>query len=126
MLSRTCVALLATTLLATPVAARDKTLYIGAEAGVLWASDTDIDLVRDDPLTDLDNFLELDHKLGYDFGVIFGYDAGIVRAELDLSYKRASHDEYEFDDGEFAATLDADGKHPLRRDHDQPPARRRR
>ena len=65
----------------------------------IWASDIDIDLdPTDDPMVDLDNFFEIDHKMGYDVGVIFGYDAGIVRAELDLSYKRATHDEYEFDD----------------------------
>ena len=88
-------ALLATTLLATPAMARDKTLYIGAEAGITWGTDTDIDAenIDDDDITELDNFVEIDHKMGYDVGLIFGYDAGIVRAELDLSYKHVGIDE---------------------------------
>ena len=96
MLLRSCAALLAATVLtATPALARDKTLYLGIEAGPSWASELDLDVEIDD--TDFD-FLEVDHKMGYDVGVIFGYDAGIVRAELDLSYKRWSHDEYTIED----------------------------
>ncbi|HEY0629119.1 MAG TPA: outer membrane beta-barrel protein, partial [Sphingomicrobium sp.] len=96
MLRRTCAALLAATVLtATPALARDKTLYLGVEAGPMWASDVDMDL--DTATSDFDDFLELDHKLGYDIGVIFGYDGGMVRAELDLSYKRAGHDEVTVD-----------------------------
>ena len=74
MLRRTCVALLASTLLATPAVARDKTLYLGVEAGPMWSGETDIDI--DIQGTERD-FLEIDHKLGYDVGLIFGYDAGI-------------------------------------------------
>src|SRR4051794_13598098 len=43
MLKRTCVALLATTLIAMPAMARDKTLYLGVEAGPMWAGDLDMD-----------------------------------------------------------------------------------
>jgi OOP family OmpA-OmpF porin len=93
-------ALLATTLLATPALARDKTLYLGAEAGIAWGTDTDIDAenVRvpgsgAPVFVDLDNFVEIDHKMGYDVGLIFGYDAGLVRAELDLSHKHIGIDE---------------------------------
>jgi OmpA-OmpF porin, OOP family len=96
MTSRTCLALLATTLLATPAAARDKTLYLGVELGAAWGSDSDVDaegILLDDELVDVDNFLEIDHKMGYDAGLIFGYDAGIIRAELDLSYRNVSQDE---------------------------------
>ena len=46
--------------------------------------------------------------MGYDVGVIFGYDAGIVRAELDLSYKRWSHDEYALED-DGVTVIDGDG-----------------
>ncbi|HXG81152.1 MAG TPA: outer membrane beta-barrel protein, partial [Sphingomicrobium sp.] len=94
--------MLATTLLATPAMARDKSLYLGVEAGPSWASDLDLD--ADIQGTERD-FLEVDHKLGYDVGLIFGYDGGMVRAELDLSYKRWSHDEY--DDG--VTVIDGDG-----------------
>ncbi|HEU0311433.1 MAG TPA: outer membrane beta-barrel protein, partial [Sphingomicrobium sp.] len=109
-------ALLATSLLATPALARDKTLYMGVEAGIAWGTDTDIDAenIPDDDFPALDNFIELDHKMGYDVGLIFGYDAGIVRAELDLSYKNVSHDEanFIFPDGEggtVSGTVDTDG-----------------
>ncbi|MDV3256661.1 MAG: porin family protein, partial [Sphingomonas sp.] len=98
--------MLATTLVAAPAMARDKTLYLGVEAGPMWASDLDINV--DTPEGEFD-FFELDHKMGYDVGVIFGYDAGIVRAELDLSYKRASHDELVFDGEEGTFAEDADG-----------------
>ena len=94
MLRRTCVAaLLASAMAATPAVARDRTLYLGVEAGPMWANDVDVDIDTTEGEFD---FFDLDHKLGYDIGVIFGYDAGIVRAELDLSYKRASHDELDF------------------------------
>lgn len=96
MLKRTCLALLATSLLATPALARDKTLYLGVEAGALWAKDINFDLVPD-PLFDgdeVDDFFSVDHKMGYDLAAIFGYDGGLVRAELELGYKRAGHDEY--------------------------------
>ena len=110
MLLRSCAALLAATVLtATPALGRDKTLYLGIEAGPSWASDLNTDIVFDDDGDEIEeDFLNIDHKMGYDVGVIFGYDAGIVRAELDLSYKRWSHNEYElFDDG--VTVLDGDG-----------------
>ncbi|MFL6749560.1 MAG: outer membrane protein, partial [Sphingomicrobium sp.] len=118
MLRATCAALLATTLLATPAMARDKTLYLGAELGVAWGTDTDIDAdnVRDggQATVDLDNFLQLDHKMGYDVGLIFGYDAGIVRAELDLSHRHIGIDsvDFIFPDGEGGTdtgSVDIDG-----------------
>ncbi len=67
MISRTCLALLATSLLATPAVARDKTLYLGVELGAAWASDSDLDAegdLLDDELFDIDNFVEIDHKMG--------------------------------------------------------------
>ena len=97
--------LAATVLAATPAMARDKTLYLGIEAGPSWASELDLDLEIDDTETD---FLEVDHKMGYDVGLIFGYDAGFVRAELDLSYKRWSHDEYSLED-DGVTVIDGDG-----------------
>jgi opacity protein-like surface antigen len=107
MLRRTCAAaLLASAMVATPAIARDKTLYLGVEAGPMWANDVEIDIDSTEGQFD---FFDLDHKLGYDAGVIFGYDAGLVRAELDLSYKRASHDEMDFSNCEGGCTVDADG-----------------
>src|SRR4029434_5184453 len=61
-----------------------------------------------------DNFVEIDHKMGYDVGVIFGYDAGIVRAELDLSHRHIGIDQidFAFPDGEGGVdtgSVDVDG-----------------
>src|SRR5512138_515832 len=107
MLRRTCAtALLASAMIATPAMARDKTLYLGVEAGPMWANDMDIDIDTTEGEFD---FFGLEHKLGYDAGVIFGYDAGLVRAELDLSYKRASHDKFTFDCEGSECSADADG-----------------
>jgi len=119
MLRRTCAAaLLASAMIASPAMARDKTLYLGIEAGPMWAKNIHFDLV-DDPLFDtgrVEDFLVVDHKLGYDVAAIFGYDAGIVRAELEAGYKRAGHDEYdirlpdlELDEWSAPVTTDGDG-----------------
>src|SRR4029453_2724107 len=109
MLRRTCAAaMLASAMIASPAVARDRTLFSSVELGPMWANDMDVDIDSTEGEFD---FFELDHKMGYDVGVIFGYDAGIVRAELDLSYKRASHDEYDFGDSCEGSdcTEDADG-----------------
>jgi OOP family OmpA-OmpF porin len=79
MLSRTCLALLATTLIASPAVARDKTLYLGVEGGLAWASDTDLDANNvptgvGNATVDINNFLTIDHKMRYHVGLIFGYD----------------------------------------------------
>ena len=59
MIKRTCLALLASSMIATPALARDKTLYLGIEGGLLWAKDVDLDL-KDPQSTDRDveDFLE--------------------------------------------------------------------
>jgi len=43
MIKRTCLALLASSMIATPALARDKTLYLGIEGGLLWAKDVDLE-----------------------------------------------------------------------------------
>ena len=117
MIKRTCLALLAGSMIATPALARDKTLYLGIEGGVLWAKDVNLDLRTDSAqIGNQDDFVVIDHKMGYDVDAIFGYDGGMVRAELELGLKRASHDEYDFNfdppgDGEILdETIDADGR----------------
>ncbi len=110
MLLRSCAALLAATVLtATPAVGRDKTLYVGIEAGPSWASNLNTDIVFRDEEDLEEDFINIDHKMGYDVGVIFGYDAGIVRAELDLSYKRWAHDEYDLFGQDGETTIDGDG-----------------
>ena len=105
MIKRTCLLLLASSLLASPAVARDRSLYLGIEGGLLWAKDTKFDLRGPQRV---DNALVIDHKMGYDIDALFGYDAGYVRAELELGYKRASHDKYDVR-GDGSATIDADG-----------------
>ncbi len=92
MMKRSCLLLLASSMLATPAVARDKSLYVGVEGGLMWAKDVDLDLIFDDD-DRINDILSIDHKMGYDLDALFGYDAGMVRAELELGYKRASFDE---------------------------------
>ena len=106
MIKRTCLLLLASSLLASPAVARDRSLYLGIEGGLLWAKDLDLDLRTPNGTDNV--FLSIDHTMGYDVDALFGYDAGYVRAELELGYKRASHDGYTLrSEGTF--TEDGDG-----------------
>ena len=88
--------------LATPAVARDNSGYFGIEVGGLWASDTDVEV------DDVD-LIDIDYKLGVDGDLIAGYDFGMIRAEAELGYKRAEHDEYQITD-EGTETFDADGR----------------
>src|ERR1700754_1737313 len=106
---------------ATPAAARDGSLYLGAEAGLLIPRDSNVD--RRFPGTEWVDFLTIDHKLGFDGDVIGGYDFGFFRLEGEDAYKRAKHKHYEIDErapGPFpgggsqlvvpGAEIDADGR----------------
>ena len=83
---------LASTALATPAVARDDSAYVGLEGGVLWVEDMDVDF-RDETGFELADAFTLRHKAGFDIGLIAGYDFGMIRAELELAYKRASLNE---------------------------------
>ena len=93
---------LASTALATPAVARDHSIYVGLEGGVMW--------VEDSPFNITDNRTNpqynIDHKTGYDIDAIAGYDFGAVRVEAELGYKHASIDAVNTLDTVFAA----DGK----------------
>ena len=94
--------------IAAPAMARDNTPYLGIEAGALFARDLDFDYF--DGETSYNNFLVIDHKTGTDLDIVGGYDFGFIRAELELSRKRARHDQYVFDDFEGGTdTTDGDG-----------------
>src|SRR5678816_2840352 len=84
--------------LATPAYARDNSPYVGVELGGLFAKDSDVDR-RGPPVTDgiWADWLDVDHKLGYDTDLIAGYDFGMFRLEAELGYKRASHKSYDID-----------------------------
>ena len=98
-----CAAALAA--IATPAAARDNSGYFGIEVGGLSARDTDVEL----DIFDGVDVVDIDYKLGVDGDLIAGYDFGMIRAEAELAYKRAEHDEYTVTD-EGVSTFDADGR----------------
>jgi len=85
--------------LATPAMARDKSVYVGVDAGVMLVEDTKLDYVYDDGVDayEIPDALNIDHKLGFDVDLVAGYDFGLVRGELELGYKRASLDEVQID-----------------------------
>ncbi|GAA4014265.1 outer membrane beta-barrel protein [Sphingomonas swuensis] len=89
----------AVTLLASPAAARDGSGYFGAEAGALWAKglDHELTVIRTTaPIgtTVIADGAQMDFKKpGLDLDLILGYDFGLIRAEGELGYKRASLDE---------------------------------
>ncbi len=77
---------LASTALATPAVARDHSLYVGLEGGVMWMEDTPFNVA--DALTNPQ--FTMDHKTGYDVDAIAGYDFGPIRLEAELGYKHAA------------------------------------
>src|SRR3982751_790593 len=81
-------AALASTALATPAVARDHSIYVGLEGGVMW--------VEDSPFGVTDNATNpqftIDHKTGYDVDAIAGYDFGAIRVEAEVGYKHAGID----------------------------------
>ena len=79
---------LATTMLASPAVARDKSWYVGIEGGAMLVEDTDFDYAR--AALAVPNGITVDHKTGLDADIIGGYDFGPVRAEAEIGYKRAS------------------------------------
>ena len=76
---------LASTALATPAVARNQSVYVGLEGGMMWVEDSPFDVT--DNVTN--PRLLVDHKTGWDVDAIAGYDFGAVRVEAELGYKRA-------------------------------------
>ena len=79
---------LASTALATPAVAKDHSVYVGLEGGVMWVEDSPFNIT--DARTNPD--FTVDHKTGYDIDAIAGYDFGAVRIEAEIAYKHASVD----------------------------------
>lgn len=79
---------LASTVLATPATAQDSGPYVGVEAGILKAQEIDFDY--HDRLRNFEDAVTIGHELGWDADIIGGYDFGNIRAEAELSAKRAS------------------------------------
>jgi len=79
---------LASTALATPALARDKSWYVGIEGGAMVVEDIDFDIGA------LDNAGTVDSDYGYDVDAVMGYDFGGFRVETEIGYRRAAIDGY--------------------------------
>jgi len=79
---------LASTALATPALARDKSWYVGIEGGAMVVEDIDFDIGA------LDNAGTVDSDYGYDVDAVMGYDFGGFRVETEVGYRRAAIDGY--------------------------------
>ena len=82
--------------LTSPAVARDKSTYVGISGGVLLVEDTNLDYA-DGFVPEVRDAITIDHKYGFDVDLYAGYDFGLVRAEAEISYKRASLDEVQLD-----------------------------
>jgi OmpA-OmpF porin, OOP family len=70
--------------LSAPVSARDHQLYIELDAGVAKPDKTGLDIGTSvQPAS-------VEHKIGYDFGGIVGYDLGMFRLEVEASVRKAN------------------------------------
>lgn len=77
---------LASTALASPALARDKSWYVGVEGGGMIVEDIkyDIGTVR--------NAARVNHDYGYDVDGVIGYDIGAFRIETEVGYRKATVD----------------------------------
>ncbi len=79
---------LATTALAGPALARDKSWYVGAEAGANLVQNQLFDITRPGAAgTVVNDGIRVRHEIGYDVGGNIGYDFGLFRAEFEVAYK---------------------------------------
>ena len=79
---------LASTALATPALARDKSWYVGVEGGAMIVEDIDYDIGN------TANAATVDHDYGYDVDGVIGYDFGGFRVETEVGYRSATVDGY--------------------------------
>ena len=84
---------LASTALATPALARDKSWYVGVEGGAMIVEDIDYDITLPSG-TVADRAANVDHDYGWDVGGQIGYDFGGFRVETEVSYRQAVVDGY--------------------------------
>ena len=77
--------------IATPAVARDGAPYFGVELGASIVEDGDLEYQGITGTFDGD--VGVDHKTGFDGDLIGGYDFGMIRAELEIAYKKAKIDE---------------------------------
>ena len=84
---------LASTALASPALARDKSWYVGVEGGGMIVEDIDFDITNTAGVK-TNNASTLDHDYGYDVDAHIGYDFGGFRVETEVGYRNASVDSY--------------------------------
>ena len=80
-------AALVSTALATPALARDGSIYVGLDAGLLRPDSLKLDF--DNGSTSVRDGLRLRHKWGFDVDGVGGYDFGMFRLEGEIGYKHA-------------------------------------
>ena len=87
---------LASTALATPAVARDKSWYVGIDGGILFVDDSEVDVSTSafGPTypTFYNQAISIQHNRGVDVDVKAGYDMGWLRLEGELGWKRAGID----------------------------------
>jgi opacity protein-like surface antigen len=74
--------------LPSAAAARDGLPYLGFEGGAIKPEKLRLDYQRS--ALSVPNGITIDHKTGFDVDFIAGYDLGLIRAEAELGYKRAT------------------------------------
>ena len=80
---------LASTALATPAMARDKSWYVEGDAGGVIVENQNFKVHSTDA-----TFGTFATKVGYDFGGVVGYDFGMFRLETEASYRRAEEKKF--------------------------------
>ena len=84
---------LASTALATPALARDKSWYVGVEGGAMVVEDINFDIRTAAGVTTT-RANNVDHDYGYDVDGVIGYDFGGFRVETEVGYRSATVDAY--------------------------------
>jgi len=80
-------AALVSTAVGTPAFARDGSVYVGVDAGLLKPSPARVRLTRSAGV--IENAVRIRHKLGIDADAVAGYDFGMFRLEGELGLKSA-------------------------------------
>lgn len=114
-------AIAAAVIAVSPAQARDGQAYVGIEAGAMFVNDIQASAsspfdfggipvvlgggvgpaaIGPQALGDT-GFFDVELDTGYDVGGVVGYDWGLVRTEVELSYRRATFSEVRIDEDDF-------------------------
>lgn len=88
---------LGTTILAGPALARDKSWYVGVEAGAILLQNQLFDISNAAGTTVTTDAIRNKYEIGYDVGGNIGYDFGGFRAEFEVGYKDNNLDVVSFE-----------------------------